>query len=97
MSDKFTTEHTIVRLRVPLGRPYAEAIDDFERTVPVVDAPRFKALDNWDGVVKLSESEAPLGLMRYASIDVQPFLATSPTKRLGTEYLMGNHVYAERM
>jgi uncharacterized protein (DUF302 family) len=97
MSDEFTTEHTITRLRVPLRRPYAQAIEDFERVVPLVDVGRFEALTSWDEVVELVESEAPLGLMRYASIDVQPFLAASTSNRPGTEYLMGNHVFAERM
>jgi uncharacterized protein (DUF302 family) len=97
MTDEFTTEHTVQRLRVPLGRPYVHAIADFERVVPVVDAKRFHSLDNWDDVVRLAEAEAPLGLMRYASIDVHPFIKASGTTRAGTEYLMGNHVFAERM
>ena len=91
------TEHTIRRLRVRLDRSYDEAIADFERTVPPIDPQRFQSLDSWEENLKLSESVAPMGLMRFGSIDVQAYLRTSGTERPGTEYLAGNHTIAERM
>jgi len=92
-----STEHTIRRLHVRLDRPYEDAIADFERVVPPIDAQRFQALDSWEENLRLSEAVAPLGLMRYAAIDTLPYLRLSGTDRRGIEYLVGNHTIAERM
>ncbi|OBI14287.1 hypothetical protein A5714_14055 [Mycobacterium sp. E2462] len=91
------TEHVIRRLQVPLGRPFADAITDFERVVPPIDPARFQALDSWEANLRLADTEAPLGLMRFGSIDVLAYLRTSGTDRPGVEYLAGNHTIAERM
>jgi uncharacterized protein (DUF302 family) len=91
------TEHTIRRLHVHLGRPYADAIADFERIVPPIDQQRFQSLDTWEENLRLSERVAPLGLMRFASIDVTALMRASGTDRPGVEYLVGNHTIAERM
>lgn len=91
------TEHTIRRLRVPLDRPYDDAITGFEEVVPPIDPSRFQALDSWDANLRLFEAVSPLGLMRFGSIDVLAYLRTSGTDRPGMEYLAGNHTIAERM
>jgi hypothetical protein len=96
-ADSQTTPHTVTRLAVPLGRPYDEVIDQFEKLIPVVAAERFRQLDTWDAVVDLAAKEAPLGFMRYGKVDVLDFLAASAPKWACVEYLMGNHVIAERM
>lgn len=92
-----TTTHDVRRLAVPLGRPYAEAIRRFEDTVPELDRSRFEGLPDWDAVVAKADEVAPLGFMRFASIEVPPFMAGSGYSWDCTEYLMGNHVIAERM
>jgi uncharacterized protein (DUF302 family) len=91
------TEHSIRRLHVALGRPYEDAIADFERVVPPIEPERFQALESWEDNLALSDAIAPLGLMRFASIDVQAYMRTSGSDRPGTEYLAGNHTIAERM
>ena len=92
-----STEHTIRRLRVRLGRSYGDAIADFERVVPLIDPLRFQSLDSWEKNLQLSETVAPLGLMRFATIDVLSYMHASGSDRPGTEYLVGNHTVAERM
>jgi uncharacterized protein (DUF302 family) len=91
------TEHEIRRLHLPLGRAYGDAIADFERVVPPIEPQRFQSLGSWEDNLALSDAVAPLGLMRFASIDVQAYMHTSGTDRPGTEYLVGNHTIAERM
>jgi hypothetical protein len=53
-----STEHTIRRLRVRLGRSYDDAIADFERVVPLIDPLRFQSLDSWEKNLQLSETVA---------------------------------------
>jgi uncharacterized protein (DUF302 family) len=91
------TDHAIRRLRIPLGRGYREAVAAFERTVPLIDPRQFQSLSSWEHNRALFENLAPLGLMRFASVDVQAYLRTSGTDRPGVEYLAGNHTIAERM
>lgn len=91
------TEHTIRRLHVRLGRPYEQAISDFERIVPPVDAQRFQSLDTWEENLRLADTVAPLGLMRFGTIDITAYMRTSGIDRPGIEYLAGNHTIAERM
>jgi hypothetical protein len=92
-----STSHTVTRLTVTLGQPYDDVIERFERLVPAVAAARFRDLDTWEAVVDLAHEEAPLGLMRYGKVDVSDLLAASAPEWACVEYLMGNHVTAERM
>ncbi|WP_164478724.1 DUF302 domain-containing protein [Mycolicibacterium stellerae] len=92
-----TTDHSIRRLHLPLGRPYEEAVADFERVVPPIEPERFQSLQSWEDNLALCDAVAPLGLMRFASIDVLAYMRTSGTDRPGIEYLAGNHTIAERM
>lgn len=92
-----SAEHTIRRLHLRLGGSYDDAIANFERIVPPIDPQRFHSLDSWDDNLRLAEAIAPLGLMRFGSIDVLAYLRTSGTDRRGIEYLVGNHTIAERM
>ena len=91
------TEHVIRRWHLPFGRAYGDAIADFERTVPLIAPRRFHSLETWEDNIALFDAVAPLGLMRFASIDVQAYMHTSGTHRPGVEYLVGNHTIAERM
>lgn len=92
-----TSTYTARRLTVPLNRSYGEAVRDFERLVPAVDAARFFKVDTWDAVVRLMNQEAPYGFLRYHSLDISPFMAASGATGECVVYLMGNHVIAERM
>src|SRR5260370_32436854 len=95
--ENAATIHTVRRLAVRLGQPYADAVRRFEELVPVVDAERFFRLDSWDAVVELAAREAPLGFMRYSNADVPAFMAGSGATWDCAQYLMGTHVLAERL
>ena len=97
MTHPSFTEHVIRRWHLPLGRGYDEAVADFERVVPAIEPQRFQTLDSWQDNIALFDALAPLGLMRFAAIDVQAYMRTSATGRRGIEYLAGNHTIAERM
>jgi hypothetical protein len=97
MTDTATATRTVRRLSVPLGMPYAEAIHRFEDLLPVIDLDRFRALENWDDAVRLAGRTAPLGLMRFWKLDLTPLWVGGRASWNCTEYLVGNHVIAERM
>jgi hypothetical protein len=97
MTHETFTEHVVRRLQLPLGRAYEDAIADFERLVPPMEPQRFQALESWEDNLALCDALAPLGLMRFASVDVLAYMRTSGTDRPGIEYLVGNHTIAERM
>ncbi|MER6951851.1 DUF302 domain-containing protein [Nonomuraea sp. NPDC000554] len=92
-----STMHTVRRLVVPLGQPYGDAVRRFEQLVPNVDTARFSELDNWDAVVELADKEAPFGFMRYGTLHVRELMTGSQAGWDCVQYLMGNHVIAERM
>jgi hypothetical protein len=91
------TEHVIRRWHLPLGRAYDDAVADFERVVPPIEPQRFQSLESWEDNLSLFDAVAPLGLMRFGSIDVLAYMRTSGIDRPGIEYLAGNHTIAERM
>jgi uncharacterized protein (DUF302 family) len=92
-----STTYAVHRLAVPLMQPYDGVVRRFEHLVPNVDTARFSRLDDWDAVVELADKVAPLGFMLYGKVDVPTFMAASGATRDCVQYLMGNHVIAERM
>jgi hypothetical protein len=96
MTDAPTTTRSIRRLSVPLGLPYAEGIRRFEELLPAVDVEQFTTLTSWDDVVALAGRTAPLGLMRFWTLDIAPLMVGRAAREC-VEYLAGNHVIAERM
>ncbi|MDF3288099.1 DUF302 domain-containing protein [Streptomyces silvisoli] len=84
-------------LSVPLPLPYDRAIERFGELVPAADLARFSQLTDWDAVVEQAEANAPHAFMVYWQADVTALMAGSGSGRQCTEYLMGNHVIAERM
>ncbi|WP_175607645.1 DUF302 domain-containing protein [Peterkaempfera bronchialis] len=89
--------HQVRRLDVALPHPYDQAVRRYEELVPVVDTARFGRLTSWDAVLELAGSNAPHGFMIYWKADVTAMMAASPSGWKCAEYLMGNHVIAERM
>ena len=95
--DGSITTHEARRLAVPLGRPYAKAIRAFEDAIPALDRSQFAGLPDWHAVVAKLDAIAPLGFMRFWSLEVPPFMEGSGSSWDCTEYLIGNQVIAERM
>jgi hypothetical protein len=91
------TEYTTRRFDVILPQPYDDAVRRYEQLVPTVDFTRFGVLGTWDAVKEQAEINAPYGFMIYWKVDVTSVMAASPSNWKCSEYLMGNHVIAERM
>lgn len=91
------TEYTTRRIDLVLPRPYAESVRRYEQLVPAIDRARFGVLATWDAVREQAEINAPHGFMIYWKTDVTGDMATSPSGWKCAEYLMGNHVIAQRM
>lgn len=92
-----TVEHLSRRLSVVIPGTYDEVRSRFERLVPIVDYAAFAAAHTWNEAVMAAEDSAPHGFMRYYRGDIGAALSGSPSTGRATEYLMGNHVIAERM
>lgn len=91
------TAHDVLRLAVPLHRPYAEAVARFEQLIPIFDQPGFAVLTSWADVEALAERKAPLGFMRYWTSDIMDVMVGEGAAGECSAYLMGNHVIAQRM
>jgi hypothetical protein len=88
--------HSVERLTVRLGLPYAEALTRFEQLVPAAPLETFLAADSWDAVKALLDA-TPLGFMCYAKLDSFALFAPSGITRQSVEYFAGNHAIAETM
>jgi uncharacterized protein (DUF302 family) len=92
-----SANQTVRRLAIPLGMPYEESVLAFERTIPKLDVEPFRVLSDWNDVAKLADELAPLGFFCFHKIDIPPLMAQSGSSFACVEYLVGNHVIAERM
>jgi hypothetical protein len=90
------TAHSVERLTVRLGLPYAEALTRFEQLVPAAPLEKFLGADSWDAVKALLDA-TPLGFMCYAKLDSFALFAPSGITRQSVEYFAGNHAIAETM
>ena len=90
-------DHADRRLVVALPRPYDEAREHYETLVPHVDSARFSQMGSWQATQELAEINAPHGFMIYYRSDITAAMAGSQSFWKATQYLMGNHVIAERM
>jgi hypothetical protein len=97
LPDPAVINYPSTRFTIPLPDPYEVAVRRYEELVPPVDLARFSQLGTWEAVVELAEINAPHGFMIYWKTDVTAIMAGSPSGWKSTEYLMGNHVIAERM
>ncbi|MFJ3762835.1 DUF302 domain-containing protein [Streptomyces sp. NPDC090080] len=91
------TEFSVRHFSVPLPQSYDRAIERFAQLVPEIDPASFDRLATWDAVREQVEINAPHGFMIYWKIDVTATMAGSGSGWKCFEYLMGNHVIAERM
>jgi uncharacterized protein (DUF302 family) len=99
---QFTAEtHSMTRLDIATGVAYDDFRAAFERAAPPFDVFGVYRLvadgANWDDVRAAAADNAPNGMMIFASIDATPLTALAGNHVKAVEYLLGNHVVAERM
>jgi Domain of unknown function DUF302 len=95
MSGRYVT-----RLAITPNEGYADFRRRFEATVPALDPQRLadfvKRKASWDEVVTDANTAAPLGFFLFWCLDVAPTMSLNGNAANCCEYLMGNHVIAER-
>ena len=93
--------HAMTRLDIGTGQPFEEFVAAFEDAVSAFDLLRVKKIaqagGTWAEVEAAATANAPHGFVLFATIDGRPLMSMAGHKRPAIEYLMGNHVIAERM
>jgi len=96
-----TTTHVVTRLDIPTGMPFDVFCDAFESLAPIFNSAAIERITagggSWDDVCAAVDENAPNGLMIFASLDAGPLMVAAGHQTRATEYLLGNHVVAERM
>jgi uncharacterized protein (DUF302 family) len=96
-----TTVHTMTRLDIQTAIAFDDFRRGFERAAPVFDAAAVHEIaargGSWDEVRAAVASNAPNGLMIFATIDAAPLMSAAGHGTKAVEYLLGNHVVAETM
>jgi uncharacterized protein (DUF302 family) len=95
------TPHAMVRLDIPTAMSFDDFRRAFEAAAPVFDLEGAEQLiargGEWDDIQAAAERNAPNGLMVYASIDIGQVMAAAGHATKCVEFLLGNHVVAERL
>jgi uncharacterized protein (DUF302 family) len=102
MSDELSaTPHAMTRLAIPTGMSFAEFRRRFEAAAPPFDEQGVKDIivrgGQWQDIKAAAERNAPHGLMTYATIEIGQLMTVAGHTVKCIEYLLGNHVTAERM
>ncbi|CAO5241392.1 hypothetical protein [Frankia sp. AgKG'84/4] len=96
-----TVRYEVHRLSVATGLPYEETVRRYEQAVPALDEARFADLaagrPTWTEVRAATLPQAPHDFLRYWRGDFTWMLRAAGDEGRCVEYLMGNHVIAERM
>jgi hypothetical protein len=95
------TPHAMARLDIPTAMSFDGFRRAFEAAAPVFDVAGVEQLiaggGEWQDIQAAAERNAPNGLMVYAVIDIGRVMAAAGHATKCVEYLLGNHVVAERM
>lgn len=95
------TPHAMVRVDIPTAMGFDDFRREFEAAAPVFDAEGVAQLiargGRWEDIQAAAERNAPNGLIVYASIDIGQVMAVAGHATKCVEYLLGNHVVAERL
>jgi uncharacterized protein (DUF302 family) len=93
--------HAMVRLAIPTAMSFDDFRREFEAAAPVFDLNGVKQLiasgAGWPDIKAAAERNAPNGLLIFATIDIGQLMAVAGHATKCVEYLLGNHVVAERM
>lgn len=94
-------QHAMIRLDIPTTMSFGDFRRAFEAAAPVFDAEGVKRIlaqgGTWGDIKAAAERNAPHGLMVYASIGIGRLMMAAGHAGHCVEYLLGNHVVAERM
>jgi hypothetical protein len=100
-TDSHAHVHSMTRIDVHTGIPFAEFRAAFERAAPPFDPESVRriitARGSWDDVLAAAAANAPNDLMVYAVIDADELLGLAGHRTHAVEYLLGNHTIAETM
>ena len=95
-----STPHSMDRLEIAVAAPFEDFRARFERAVPPIDPDAMTELVErgaaWSEMEAAVAARAPHGFLLYATIEGS-LLALAGHRAPAVEYLMGNHVIAERM
>jgi uncharacterized protein (DUF302 family) len=95
------SQHTMTRLDIGTRTPFEAFVAAFHAAVPDFDRARVAAIvergGTWADVETAAADNAPHGFVLFGTIDIRPVMAVAGHTRPAIEYLMGNHVIAERM
>jgi uncharacterized protein (DUF302 family) len=95
------TVNTVTRLDIPTGQNFDEFVSAFEAAVPQFDLTRIQQLveqhGTWEDVERVVAENGPNGFVIFGTIDGRMLMSLAGHKRRAIQYLMGNHIYAERM
>ncbi|GAA2616302.1 hypothetical protein GCM10010399_54020 [Dactylosporangium fulvum] len=92
--------HEVHRLTVDIDASYDDFRARYEEAVPPLDERVVQLIQQgagWSTVSEATRANAPYGFVRYWRMDVSPLMRLAGHDVPGTEYLMGNHLIAERM
>ena len=100
-TDSHIHEHSMTRVDVHTGTPFAEFRAAFEKAAPPFDRESLQRVvaagGSWDDVLAAAAANAPNDLMVYGVIDAHELLALAGHRTHAVEYLLGNHTIAETM
>ncbi|MEU5382045.1 DUF302 domain-containing protein [Streptomyces sp. NPDC005968] len=100
-TDAILVAHRNVRLVLPLPGSFEDAVDRYERLVPVQDSSTVAELvrrkASWEAVIAQAEENAPHGFMIFWRNEVTPTMRLAGDGWPCVTYLMGNHTIAQRM
>jgi hypothetical protein len=95
------TTYVVERMTIPTGMLQSEFRSRFEDAVPPLPHDQVRQLVSegapWGRMVDLIERAAPWGFLIYWTNDVDRIVRLAGDSDSAVAYLMGNHVYMERM
>jgi hypothetical protein len=96
-----TVSHVMTRIDISTAAPFDDFRSRFEKAAPAFDAEPFQRIietgGSWADVRAAVDRMAPHRLIRYATIEATQMMSLAGHSTKAVEYLLGNHVIAERM
>lgn len=93
--------HWVNRLSMAVGAPFDDFRARYEQAVPRFETERFERLAeddaDWDAILQATAENAPHNFILYWSGDFTHIMRLAGDRWRCVEYLMGNHVIAQRM